>query len=603
MAGTIINNPVVQFFNDNGRPLSGGKITTFLSNTTTPASTWQNEALSTLNTNPIILNSRGEATIWLTPDIQYTFVVTDADDTLIQTVNDIYGSFSSSLSAAEISYTPAGTGAVETTVENQLNQIVTRSGYDNDTNFNNAAVGKVAIDGTNKVLAPRFEGNALDDAGTPDAIFRVNRTHSANTSPHSFRDQTVFSPVGSGLAMASFDSAITSSGAADHDHTIGFQSRPTHSGPGTITDLQGYGWYPIVDGPVVNTWGVEIRTPAGAGAITNEYGIRIRNLTRGTNKHPIFIDNNLGTNVIGAETNFNNSGVVSVGGNARLFLGDSANGFKSVAYNHNQNTNTYHIGDAIQSIYYGPQDITFRSAPVGVAGATPTFTNIVNIRTDQTNPSFAAVFPAVDNVSNLGLGGFRWKEIFAANGTINTSDARKKTEVISFKDAEIEAAKALSKEIGVFQFLDSVAKKGDEARKHIGMTVQRAIEIMQSHGLDPFNYSFICYDKWDDEFIEHPAIYEQVIVEEAEYETLPAWDEPVTETLVIDGKKAQISRTIHHPKQMKLIKDSVIGDGPVLQEAWKEQTRVAGDSYGFRMDQLLAFIARGIEARLSELEK
>lgn len=27
--------------------------------------------------------------------------------------------------------------------------------------------------------------------------------------------------------------------------------------------------------------------------------------------------------------------------------------------------------------------------------------------------------------------------------------------------------------------------------------MQRAIEIMQAHGLDPMGYGFICYDKWD----------------------------------------------------------------------------------------------------------
>lgn len=122
MAGTIVNNPVVQFFDNNGNPLAGGKITTYLSNTTTPASTWQNEGLSVLNTNPIILNSRGEATIWLTPDIQYTFVLTDADNNLIQTVNDIYGGFQSvnGIDASVVSYTPAGTGAVATTVQDYL---------------------------------------------------------------------------------------------------------------------------------------------------------------------------------------------------------------------------------------------------------------------------------------------------------------------------------------------------------------------------------------------------------------------------------------------------------------------------------------------------
>lgn len=125
MAGTIVNNPVVQFFDNNGNPLAGGKITTYLSNTVTPAATYQDEALGVLNTNPIILNARGEATIWLTPDVQYTFVLTDADDTLIQTVNDIYGAFqagSNVIDAAQVSYTPSGTGAVATTVENKLRE-------------------------------------------------------------------------------------------------------------------------------------------------------------------------------------------------------------------------------------------------------------------------------------------------------------------------------------------------------------------------------------------------------------------------------------------------------------------------------------------------
>lgn len=119
MAGTIVNNPVVQFFDNNGNPLAGGKITTYLSNTTTPASTWQNEGLSVLNTNPIVLNSRGEATIWLTPDVQYTFVLTDANDNLIQTVNDIYGAFQAinGINASLVNYTPAGTGVVATTQE------------------------------------------------------------------------------------------------------------------------------------------------------------------------------------------------------------------------------------------------------------------------------------------------------------------------------------------------------------------------------------------------------------------------------------------------------------------------------------------------------
>lgn len=455
---------------------------------------------------------------------------------------------------------------------------------------------------TGTVYATRFEGTATDDAGTPDAVFRVHRTHTINTSPHSFRDQTVFNPSGAGLAMASFDAAPYSQGLANKDHVIAFQARPIHIGPGTMTDLQGYGWYPVADGNVTNTWGVEIRSATGGGTVANEYGLRVRNLTKGTNKYPIFIDNNLGQNSIGAYTNFRDNGFISVGSSVKVFIGDGGSGYKSIAYNHNMQSNTYDYGDAIQSMYFGPQDITFRSAPIGTAGATPSFTNIVSIRTDQTAPTFRAMFPNTDNVSLLGVSGLRWKEIFCANGTINTSDARTKTEVRQFNEKEISAAKELAKAIGGFKWLSAVAEKGDTARTHIGMTVQRAIEIMKNNGLDPMAYGFICFDEWQAEYEDHPAIYEQVVLEPEQVEIIPAHLEEIIDKVKIDGELREIVRVVEVPERRNVIKEAVIGNGKILQEAWRETRREAGDTYGFRADQLILFIVRGMEARLEALE-
>lgn len=163
MAGTIVNNPVVQFFDNNGRPLSGGKITTYLSNTTTPASTWQNEGLSVLNTNPIVLNSRGEATIWLTPDVQYTFVLTDADNNLIQTVNDIYGSFqpSNGMNASQVNYTAAGAGAVAIPQNEWNDQWVSVLGY-----------GPVA-DGVTNDAPAIARADAVGDFMVPPGTYRI----------------------------------------------------------------------------------------------------------------------------------------------------------------------------------------------------------------------------------------------------------------------------------------------------------------------------------------------------------------------------------------------------------------------------------------------
>lgn len=108
------------------------------------------------------------------------------------------------------------------------------------------------------------------------------------------------------------------------------------------------------------------------------------------------------------------------------------------------------------------------------------------------------VTPEADNTRTLGTAPLRWSTVYAGTGTINTSDAREKTSVRPLITNEINAAKALSAEIGAYKFLDAVAAKGAAAREHIGMTVQRAIEIMTANGLDPFNYGFVCYDAWSD---------------------------------------------------------------------------------------------------------
>ena len=207
------------------------------------------------------------------------------------------------------------------------------------------------------------------------------------------------------------------------------------------------------------------------------------------------------------------------------------------------------------------RDQDFSIAQIGFNDAT------MDIRTNSANRmriTTTYLRPSNNNAMSLGDGTNRWSEVFAVNGTINTSDAREKTAVSVLTDAELNAAKQLAKEIGTFKFLESVAKKGDAARSHVGMTVQRAIEIMQANGLDPFAYGFICYNKWDDQ-VRH-------------YEAKPE----VPAVLDEDG--------------------NIIEPGIPAQPERTEVDAVAGDRYGFRVDQLLLFMARGFEARLSALE-
>lgn len=154
------------------------------------------------------------------------------------------------------------------------------------------------------------------------------------------------------------------------------------------------------------------------------------------------------------------------------------------------------------------------------------------------------LYQSDDNLYSAGTASARFSVVYAGTGTINTSDAREKTPVRPLTAVELAAAIELGGEIGTYKWLAMVEAKGEAAREHIGLTVQRAIEVMRSHGLDPLARGFICYDAWDE---------------------LP----------------------------------EVLGDeGEVVQEH-----RPAGDRYSFRMDELLAFIARGLAHRLDAVER
>lgn len=159
-----------------------------------------------------------------------------------------------------------------------------------------------------------------------------------------------------------------------------------------------------------------------------------------------------------------------------------------------------------------------------------------------------ALAPSTDNSVDIGGASVRVKQLYAVNGSINTSDARLKNDVRAMSDPETEAAKAIAKEIGFWTWKEQADM--NDVREHCGLTVQQAIEIMESFGLEPFKYGFICYDKWD----EHTVV--------SEYG-------PANE----DGTENPIYKTIP-----------------------------AGDRYSFRLEELNLFIAKGFEARLSALE-
>jgi hypothetical protein len=77
-----------QFIDAAGIPLAGGFLYTYAAGSTTPQATYTDSTSSTANSNPIVLDSRGEANIWLA-STSYKFKLCDSTNTEIWTVDNI----------------------------------------------------------------------------------------------------------------------------------------------------------------------------------------------------------------------------------------------------------------------------------------------------------------------------------------------------------------------------------------------------------------------------------------------------------------------------------------------------------------------------------
>lgn len=113
-----------------------------------------------------------------------------------------------------------------------------------------------------------------------------------------------------------------------------------------------------------------------------------------------------------------------------------------------------------------------------------------------------SVFPTngagsgTNDTKKLGNSSFRWSEVFATNGTINTSDVNAKQDIASLDDAEKRVAQRIKGLVKKYRFKDAVAKKGDDARIHVGFIAQEIEQAFSDEGLDATRYGIFCRDVW-----------------------------------------------------------------------------------------------------------
>ena len=185
-----------------------------------------------------------------------------------------------------------------------------------------------------------------------------------------------------------------------------------------------------------------------------------------------------------------------------------------------------------------------------VAGGTPSRNYAMTFATQGTERMWlnsAEFRPMTDNAYTLGNASFRWSTVYAATALINTSDARTKQQVRDLDEAERRVAQKVKGLFKAFKFNDAVESKGDGARIHFGVIAQDVAAAFASEGLDASKYALFCHDSWEDQF------------------------EFVWATRMVTDEET----------------------GEEKPEQYISETRLvipAGDRYGIRYDELLAFV-------------
>lgn len=380
---------------------------------------------------------------------------------------------------------------------------------------------------------------------------------------HGVTVKTILQNITDYGGWSSFDAVATVLGAHEQDHAASYQARTTYGGSNLIKHI----WGLLVahnhsgSGVVKSNVGVEIQDifVSGGGAVEENLGLYIRDLTQGTSKAAISLGQSTGFAIAA-------TGGAPIWSTGALALGTSPN------------TNSQLL--SLKATVAGPtafMSTTVSSGQLGVLGDAPVqFVTGGTVALELGDISAQqALRPGSDNAQPLGDATKRWSSAWVGSGVLSTSDARHKTEVRAFTDTEISAAREIAQGIGFYKFKDAIAAKGDEAREHAGMTVQWVIEVFERHGLDPFKYSFICYDKWDRIVVEHPA---ETVEHPDKFEPMP----------IVDANGQQI---------LKKVADAWT---EVVKEPWTEVVQEAGDLYSFREGGLQWFVMMGMLADIKE---
>ena len=208
-----------------------------------------------------------------------------------------------------------------------------------------------------------------------------------------------------------------------------------------------------------------------------------------------------------------------------------------------------------------------------------------------------------DNAIDIGHTSYRFDDIYATNGTIQTSDRNEKQDIAELSDAEQRVAVACKGLLRKFRWKDSVAEKGDEARTHFGIIAQDLQAAFEAESLDAGDYAMFISTTWWETQTDVAAVEE---VEAVEFvQAVEAQDAVEAVDAVYDEEGEIVSEAVEAAEAIEAVEgveavEAVEAKGAYTRtdtfdtaeeapEGAAERTRL-----GVRYSELLAFIISAI---------
>lgn len=292
--------PRFKAWDTDGTPLASGKVYTYVTGTSTPATTYTDGAGGTSNANPVILDSNGEADIWGSPGTIYRIVVKNSADSTLQTIDNVspitpsstllgnlntngYSIISSG--SNNITLTPGGSGAVVLdgltwpTADGTNGQVIKTNG--------SGALSFVAV-GSDIVVDTAPQLGADLDANTYNVLFDNN----TGIKDESGNEQLLFGTTASAVNHLKITNAATGTSpsitAVGDDGNVNVEISGKGAG---VVKLSGI-TYPVADGTsgqvlTTNGSGVLSFSSAAAAAVLQRQYATVATVTTCSTAIPI----------------------------------------------------------------------------------------------------------------------------------------------------------------------------------------------------------------------------------------------------------------------------------------------------------------------------